>query len=565
LTDDEGTPLNSSVDMLIKLYDGGTAVHTLHSGSVNVVDGRFEVDLGSNTMQFEKFDRQYDIGIKIGTDPEIAPRTPLKSVPYALGVRGFYAYDPNTLNEYSFNVVAGYGNSVEDQVYAATIGGGGFYDAGTTELHPNVVNGDGGTISGGYDNTAGLRAVVGGGRDNTASGLGTTIGGGSENEAKGFYATVPGGYHNVAAAGYTFAAGRSAEALHSGAFVWADSLGGWSNKFQSTGINQFLIRASGGVGIGTNAPAGQLHISGGDGDVDLILEADEDNVNETDNPLMHFLQDGGDNGMRVGFDETGFGANRFGIGRRWGNVDHFDTFVIEAGDGDVGIGTNTPGSNRLRVNNSTTGGITTATLDVENFGTGDAVAGHFESNGVGAALIVDQDGTGDHIRTFDNGVLRFAVRDNGNVNADGTFTSPASDLAEWFQVEGGAGIYEPGDVMVISDDFDLKLAKSDTPYSTRVAGVYATKPGVLLGEAVDGETIPVGVVGVLPTKVSGENGPIRRGDLLVSSSTAGHAMRAEPRIVDDVPIYPTGSIIGKALESFEGKGQGFIRVLVMPR
>jgi hypothetical protein len=61
------------------------------------------------------------------------------------------------------------------------------------------------------------------------------------------------------------------------------------------------------------------------------------------------------------------------------------------------------------------------------------------------------------------------------------------------------------------------------------------------------------VVGIVPCKVSAENGPIAPGDLLVTSSTPGHGMRdANPRV---------GTVIGKALESLES-GTGVIRVLV---
>jgi hypothetical protein len=42
--------------------------------------------------------------------------------------------------------------------------------------------------------------------------------------------------------------------------VWADSTG---DEFWSTGPHQFLIRAAGGVGIGTNSPQAQLHVAAG--------------------------------------------------------------------------------------------------------------------------------------------------------------------------------------------------------------------------------------------------------------------------------------------------------------
>jgi hypothetical protein len=55
----------------------------------------------------------------------------------------------------------------------------------------------------------------------------------------------------------SFAAGCFANARHPGTFVWADTEDSFCSggpEFASTGANQFLIRASGGVGIGTNRP-----------------------------------------------------------------------------------------------------------------------------------------------------------------------------------------------------------------------------------------------------------------------------------------------------------------------
>ena len=111
---------------------------------------------------------------------------------------------------------------------------------------------------------------------------------------------------------------------------------------------------------------------------------------------------------------------------------------------------------------------------------------------------------------------------------------------------------------MISNDSDRKVEKSAGAYSTRVIGVYATAPGVLLSERGlnDDATIPVGVVGVIPTRVSAENGTIRRGDLLVSAATKGHAMLGTQR------ERMLGAILGKALAEFKGPGTGVIPVLV---
>lgn len=148
------------------------------------------------------------------------------------------------------NIVAGHqSNSVANGMVGATIGGGG----GLIESFNvfNQVSGSFGTVSGGLGNTAGYYATVGGGDDNRATGL---------------WSTVPGGSQNVAAGQYSFAAGRQAQANNDGAFVWADSQ---DATFGSTGNNQFLIRAAGGVGINTTNPgtnalsvAGSAQITG---------------------------------------------------------------------------------------------------------------------------------------------------------------------------------------------------------------------------------------------------------------------------------------------------------------
>jgi hypothetical protein len=128
-------------------------------------------------------------------------------------------------------------------------------------------------------------------------------------------------------------------------------------------------------------------------------------------------------------------------------------------------------------------------------------------------------------------------------------------------VEGNRSNYEPGDVLTISQASDRTVEKSQSAYSTLVAGVYATKPGVLLTEKdatadkLD-DMVPMGVIGVIPTKVCMEGGAIKRGDLLVTSSIAGAAMKADP---DKVKV---GQVIGKALEDYNSNGVGKIKVLV---
>ena len=93
------------------------------------------------------------------------------------------------------------------------------------------------------------------------SGDAATVGGGLSNMVSGFRATVPGGLKNSARGFASFAAGSNAKSIHDGTFVWSDrSITSGNDSLVSTGSNQFLIRAAGGVGIGTNSPDEQLHI-----------------------------------------------------------------------------------------------------------------------------------------------------------------------------------------------------------------------------------------------------------------------------------------------------------------
>ena len=108
---------------------------------------------------------------------------------------------------------------------------------------------------------------------------------------------------------------------------------------------------------------------------------------------------------------------------------------------------------------------------------------------------------------------------------------------------------------------DGQLERSTQPYQVTVAGVLSTAPGFVAGATEDsGDAeglVPLAVMGVVPVKVSAENGCIRPGDLLASSATHGHAMRAGQDA-------PAGTIIGKALQGLD-EGTGVIKMLVMLR
>jgi hypothetical protein len=226
-------------------------------------------------------------------------------------------------------------NEVQLGVVGATIGGGGKLG------FQNLVSAEFGTISGGLGNTvSGARACVGGGTGNRADGPGATVGGGSNNEAtqshatvggglengaSGLAASVVGGEKNTAEGDFALAAGRRAKAVHTGAFVWADAT---DDDFISTANNQFLIRAAGGVGIGTGNPGHwALTIRARDSSEELISFQDP-----SGRVRWHINQNlvGNRPGNRPGlnFAETGVADGRL---------------FLQAG-GNVGIGTTNPSS-----------------------------------------------------------------------------------------------------------------------------------------------------------------------------------------------------------------------------
>lgn len=148
------------------------------------------------------------------------------------------------------------------------------------------------------------------------------------------------------------------------------------------------------------------------------------------------------------------------------------------------------------------------------------------------------------------------VQVNGDLQVEGDIFLPGADCAEQFQFADCAEV-EPGDVVVITDTGDLE--RSGKAYDRRVAGVVsgagAYRPGIVLDSKAGRERRPVALVGKVYCKVDARFGPIGVGDLLTSSPTAGHAMRAAE------PDRAFGAVIGKALGAL-ASGQGLVPMLV---
>lgn len=493
------------------------------------------------------------------------------------------------------NAYATVGGGIDNSASGSltTIGGGAF----------NTSSGQYGAVGGGRSHIAsGYSSTVGGGDGNFATDSGTTVAGGRNNRARGRYATVggggggvtpadsnsalgnwstvPGGIRNVAGGDYSFAAGRRAKALDLGSFVWGD---GTDADFASTGTNQFLIRATGGVGIGTNSPATALTVAG-------QISA---NPGSAAVPGFTFSGDLNTGIYSPAADFLAISTN--GVER------------MRATDfGNVGIGTTTP-NNKLSVTGSAdfSGNVGIGTIapvvDLDVVGTISADVG----TAAGPGYIFSGDfNTGiyrpaiDNIGLSTNGTERMRVNSLGNVGIGTTApghrlsvvrpsapplgldrTGNDGNLLDFFQdgilegfisVSGATVSYnaftgshygwtgeqlERGELVSLTG---VNRNSHDNPKSEIIYGIKrSTVPNdpACLGSylALSESNQPyssenphlVMAVGNGEMWVVDEGENIRPGDYLISSSTPGHAMK------DDEEKYPIGHIVARAAEGVD--------------
>jgi hypothetical protein len=184
----------------------------------------------------------------------------------------------------------------------------------------------------------------------------------------------------------------------------------------------------------------------------------------------------------------------------------------------------------------------------------------FDASATGTAGIFNNTAGGTVLVGQNNGANVFRVDGTGKGYFDGGTQTGGADFAESVAVRGNRVRYEPGDLLAIDPTGSRRLERSQDAYSTRVAGIYSTKPGILATtHAMDdsrlaGE-VPLAVVGIVPCKVSAENGAIGVGDMLVASSRPGYAMKGTDR------GRMLGAVVGKAMEPL-AEGSGVIQVLV---
>jgi hypothetical protein len=142
----------------------------------------------------------------------------------------------------------------------------------------------------------------------------------------------------------------------------------------------------------------------------------------------------------------------------------------------------------------------------------------------------------------------------GNIGASGTgfntvfaraTSAQYADLAEKYTADRD---YEPGTVVHFGGDYEV--SQCDQDMCSKVAGVVSTDPAYRMNDTLTAEHVAmVALVGRVPCKVVGT---IAKGDMMVSAGNGRARAEANPKF---------GSVIGKALENFDGL-EGIIEVVV---
>ena len=205
----------------------------------------------------------------------------------------------------------------------------------------------------------------------------------------------------------------------------------------------------------------------------------------------------------------------------------------------VGIGTTTP-STALEVN----GTITATSITTAVSGN---VTGNLTSSGANTMGTLTMAGTitskaiaPDADASYDIGT---SSKGYSTVHAKAT-SAQYADLAEIYETDNN---YEVGTVVVFGGT--KEITTTEQKYDTRVAGVISENPAYIMNSKSDGQ--PVALAGKVKCKV---HGIISKGTMLVASERTGCATKSEHP--------PVGSVIGKALESYNSDETGVIDIVV---
>jgi len=196
-----------------------------------------------------------------------------------------------------------------------------------------------------------------------------------------------------------------------------------------------------------------------------------------------------------------------------------------------------------------------------NYGVGDTVYGLYASGSGGVVNYGVYSAAGTNFFSGNVGIGTTSPNNKlhvaGSITVDGNINAKYQDVAEW--VESSQEL-AAGTVVVLDSEKNNQVVASTQSYDSRVAGVISKQPGIALGDRGEGRVL-VAATGRVKVKVDATNGPIKIGDLLVTSDKEGFAMKSMPVEFGGVRMHRPGTLIGKALEPL-ANGTGEILVLL---
>ena len=169
-----------------------------------------------------------------------------------------------------------------------------------------------------------------------------------------------------------------------------------------------------------------------------------------------------------------------------------------------------------------------------------------------SSLAVTDSGTGVATLVLDN-ATHTTFNSSGITLASGVFSGTATsaqyaDLAEIYTSDED---YEPGTVLIFGGDKEVTTTNIMADH--RVAGVVSTNPAHLMNSDADG--IAVALRGRVPCKI---DGPIRKGDIIVSGPVAGTGVA----LAKESAMPNAVCVIGKAIEENLDSGIKIAEIVV---
>lgn len=292
--------------------------------------------------------------------------------------------------------------------------------------------------------------------------------------------------------------------------------------------------------------------------------------NEHYTPNSSTVWDGTDRIFSIG-NGNGTMTGQFGFPQKFSNA------LTVLKNGRVGIGTTTPSAelhvvghvsiNEGDITIRTVTGVNTVKIDASENGNAGSSKITLRTNGSVPTVVLDaHDGNSGRITLANLASANTIVLDGsdsgkGKITTDIIEIKGGSDFAEYFEVNDKKELILPGMVVCIDEENEGELVLSQYKYDRKVIGVISGAKGIDAGMVMGQHgtmafgDYPVSLIGRIYVKCNLENGDIKPGDFITTSSVPGEAMK-----VDNYK-KAQGAILGKALSNYDAQS-GFVLVFV---